>query len=997
MMNRKLLHSPIVHGLACLLMLTGLLPVNGAPPKILLQSGSYEVREGDCFESYVTVHGDALTYQWYQGDEPLVGQTEETLVLETVGVDDAGGYSVIITNVDGFVRSEQVRLSIVPTLDFGITPSNKGTVLIPGSLAYYDLYLPSSYGEEGRVFPILFTFNPSGGGMVNHFRKVAEEKQWIIVGIPQSQNGQYFFTKGFLNWSILRHALSNLKVDPGRVFTAGTSGGGWNAFESAKYNAPIITGVFSMAGWLGDKYSATRDMYLPGLLVARAYGETDHAADNLEPDRNHLERWLEPGDIEDWSFPGGHVSAPESIQREVFDWFDARVKPSSSEKLDQALKVKAHWMARITAGDGSAVFEEVVQVAFDSPRNPEALAAWQTMDYLFSRYDLFMQTRPPNFESFARKDFFRLHLYYNLYTFLQLSDPSRQMSATAALLPTGSLDRDPFSRFNESHILRHRPHTAFETYILENNLYDRDELPYAGDWDGDGMGNFSEFTLGTNPLEADTLLSAHLEAYEGTLFAASPQSGGGALIALSPMVSDDLSENSWLPAPLSDVWSRIDADGKTTVTYQMADTLSTARQFVRFESAPWSDYWEDANQDGIQNRYHFSASYINDSPSHPDVRKETSVPGGAPLYLKYLTAANIGRVNDFTEESFRYHPALAGYRGYLYHEVWMGVSGTSVSGARYAMHSREPSHVRLMTTSQAVWFGESGVDILGSNYMERTRGYVVPSVSGNYTFGISGDDQCELWLSTDDHPGRAIKIAYVSSYSGYQNYTKSGNQTSVTIPLDAGSSYYIEILHKEGGGDGHCAVAWTTPANTTLKIIPSENLRCLPASYIGADSQWQREVWENMSGSDLSPLKSAIASGQAPHYVRPMSMSEVPSDIGNSYGTRIRGMIVAPETADYTFWVASDDQSEVYLSTSADPAAKQLIASVSGWTSPRAYDTNSSQKSSVISLQKGQAYYVEILYQEGGGADHLSLVWQRAGQAREMITADHMQAPPEMP
>src|SRR5450759_183954 len=93
------------------------------------------------------------------------------------------------------------------------------------------------------------------------------------------------------------------------------------------------------------------------------------------------------------------------------------------------------------------------------------------------------------------------------------------------------------------------------------------------------------------------------------------------------------------------------------------------------------------------------------------------------------------------------------------------------------------------------------------------------------------------------------------------------------------------------------------------------------------------------------------------------------TDYANNYGSFIRGYIEAPQTGAYTFWVASDDNSELWLSTDSTVANKKLIASVGPgdfWTIPREYGKYPSQQSAKITLTQGQKYYVEVY--------HLSLI-----------------------
>jgi hypothetical protein len=41
---------------------------------------------------------------------------------------------------------------------------------------------------------------------------------------------------------------------------------------------------------------------------------------------------------------------------------------------------------------------------------------------------------------------------------------------------------------------------------------------------------------------------------------------------------------------------------------------------------------------------------------------------------------------------------------------------------------------------------------IGSNFGTRILGYVIPKASGGYILWLSGDDECKLYLSTDENP-----------------------------------------------------------------------------------------------------------------------------------------------------------------------------------------------------------------------------------------------------
>jgi xyloglucan-specific exo-beta-1,4-glucanase len=107
---------------------------------------------------------------------------------------------------------------------------------------------------------------------------------------------------------------------------------------------------------------------------------------------------------------------------------------------------------------------------------------------------------------------------------------------------------------------------------------------------------------------------------------------------------------------------------------------------------------------------------------------------------------------------------------------------------------------------------------------------------------------------------------------------------------------------------------------------------------------------------------------------------EALSNVANKYGARIAGYICPPATGNYTFWIASADNGELWLSTDNLPANKQKIAFHTGSTNSRQWNKYATQKSAVIYLVQGQSYYVEALMKESSGSDNLAVGWLKPGQ-----------------
>ncbi len=151
----------------------------------------------------------------------------------------------------------------------------------------------------------------------------------------------------------------------------------------------------------------------------------------------------------------------------------------------------------------------------------------------------------------------------------------------------------------------------------------------------------------------------------------------------------------------------------------------------------------------------------------------------------------------------------------------------------------------------------------------------------------------------------------------------------------------------------------------------------IPPATCSATGNLSREYWANVSGSTVStiPLTSTPTSSTL------ITSFETPSGIGDNYGQRLRGFICAPYSGNYTFYIASDDHSELWLSNNENPEGKQKIASVTGYASQKQWTKFSSQKSETIYIQRGRRVYIEALHKEGAGGDNLAVGWTIPGDA----------------
>jgi uncharacterized protein (DUF1800 family) len=141
------------------------------------------------------------------------------------------------------------------------------------------------------------------------------------------------------------------------------------------------------------------------------------------------------------------------------------------------------------------------------------------------------------------------------------------------------------------------------------------------------------------------------------------------------------------------------------------------------------------------------------------------------------------------------------------------------------------------------------------------------------------------------------------------------------------------------------------------------------------------EVFKGITGSWVTDLTKNAKYPNSPDERFQLRTSEIVSNTGDNYGMLLRGYVHPPVTGVYRFNLASDEWSEVYLSTDRTPEKKELLCFVPAATDY--YEWRKSpdyQLSRPVSLTKGQSYYIEIRYKESGWRDHLALAWLSPGK-----------------
>ncbi|HEX3757160.1 MAG TPA: cellulase family glycosylhydrolase [Kofleriaceae bacterium] len=226
--------------------------------------------------------------------------------------------------------------------------------------------------------------------------------------------------------------------------------------------------------------------------------------------------------------------------------------------------------------------------------------------------------------------------------------------------------------------------------------------------------------------------------------------------------------------------------------------------------------------------------------------------------------------------------------------------------------------------------------------------------------------------------------------------TVNGSGTVTTSPKAATYAGGTAVTLTAAPAAGFDFAGWTGPVQgmtnpITMKVVANTTVvaNFVPHGTLGTGTIL-REFWLNAAGSTTADLIANANFPNNPSGSSQLTTLEGPTNFADAYGTRIRGYIHPPVSGAYTFWLASDDGGDLFLSTSTDPANATRIAFVDSWTNPREYTKLASQQSVAINLVAGQKYYIEVLQKEGGGGDNVSVAWQGPGIPQAVIPGIYM-------
>ena len=263
-------------------------------------------------------------------------------------------------------------------------------------------------------------------------------------------------------------------------------------------------------------------------------------------------------------------------------------------------------------------------------------------------------------------------------------------------------------------------------------------------------------------------------------------------------------------------------------------------------------------------------------------------------------------------------------------------------------------------------------------------GVVQQTISG-VTNVVGGEATLSFVATNNAFP---LSAAYPVAYQWYKN--------GVAVPNATNGLHTWLLDFSDNTAQYNCQAFLSPPYSSITLDSATATIGVLPGVY--KTNGLKFEMFANVP----SDVRTAVEVGNIgpATWVKIEPNCDDPGGYGNNYVSRISGWFIAPTTDHYTFYVATDDDSDLFLSTDNTIAHKQLIAQEVGWmgmdqwlTGGGGGGTSWTQNNSDswspdngatipwangIPLNAGQAYYIENTHYQGGGGDNITFTYQTA-------------------
>jgi hypothetical protein len=223
------------------------------------------------------------------------------------------------------------------------------------------------------------------------------------------------------------------------------------------------------------------------------------------------------------------------------------------------------------------------------------------------------------------------------------------------------------------------------------------------------------------------------------------------------------------------------------------------------------------------------------------------------------------------------------------------------------------------------------------------------------------------------------------------NYALSGGVTATNVVLTTDPSLVdVVTTSLTPGTQYNLVVTGVRDTRTSQNLIGPNNTSFM--SYVRTPGVLAWDYYERIPGTSVEALQASprfpdgvYTNGVLTNFsTMPLTGGDLngnpgfgPQNLGSDYGLKVYGWITPTVGGNYTFFLRSDDASQLWLSTSDDPATKEQIAVENGCCQP--FQETGPQTSTAKALVAGQRYYIEALNKEAGGGDYLEVAWRLEG------------------
>lgn len=201
--------------------------------------------------------------------------------------------------------------------------------------------------------------------------------------------------------------------------------------------------------------------------------------------------------------------------------------------------------------------------------------------------------------------------------------------------------------------------------------------------------------------------------------------------------------------------------------------------------------------------------------------------------------------------------------------VWTFIGGNTVKNLTDVIKAK-PNPDRIVSSNYL------GNDVDFDNYGAKWFGYLVPPLTGNYTFYTRSDDASAFFLSKDTSALNLSKSPICSLASWVYQWPTSGSGVSKPIPLIAGKRYYFEYFHKEGGGFDFSQMGWDGPNQFSERPITGRYL-----SEYSSDPEWNGTY-----NIGATPVRYQVTGNGSDNFN--VKVEAVTTRLGNAKDTTVR-------------------------------------------------------------------------------------------------------------